>query len=187
MCVRVCVCVCVCACMCVRLCVCLCVCVSVCECVRVCVCVCVCVCACVCVCVCVCVRTCVCVCVCVRACVRVYACVCVWRESLLECFDVMIVYAHKMPPLTSSNHPPSPTSLFDMGRRPSSINHSFFRLFVIYPVDRDHVVRAFSGSIFRYRHTTWGCVHHEGRRCGVCRGRRLYERGTRGTNRDLAV
>ena len=35
----------------------------------------------------------------------------------------MIVYAYKMP----SPPPPSPTHLFDMGRRPNSINHSFVR------------------------------------------------------------
>ena len=36
-----------------------------------------------------------------------------------ECLEVMIVYAHTLPP--------HPTSLFDMGRRPSSTNLSFVR------------------------------------------------------------
>ena len=35
-------------------------------------------------------------------CVCVCVCVCVWRESLLECFDVKIVYADKLCP------PPTP-------------------------------------------------------------------------------
>ena len=38
----------------------------------------------------VCVGTCVCVCSCVHVCVRVGG----GEESLLECFDVMVVYAH---------------------------------------------------------------------------------------------
>ena len=70
------------------------------------------------VCVRICVNACVGTCVCVRVCVCV--CVCVGRECLLECFDAKIVYAHKM-------SPPPPTSLFDMGRGPSSINLSFVR------------------------------------------------------------
>ena len=58
----------------------------------------------------------------VRVCMCV--CVCVGRESLLKCFDAKVVYARK-------NVPPTPTSLFDMGRQPSSINLSFIRLFVL--------------------------------------------------------
>ena len=80
-----------------------------------------------------------CVCVCEReyGCTRVWVCsflrececryvrvcMCVGRESLLKCFDAKVVYARK-------NVPPTPTSLFDMGRQPSSINLSFIRLFV---------------------------------------------------------
>ena len=65
----------------------------------------------------VCVRTRVC-CVCASVCIGICVCVCIGRESLLKCLDVMIVYAHKM-------FLPTATSLFDMGRWPSSINHSF--------------------------------------------------------------
>ena len=64
----------------------------------------------------VCVRACSSLCECVHR--YMCVCVCIGRESLLECLDVMIVYAHKM-------FLPTATSLFDMGRRPSSINHSF--------------------------------------------------------------
>ena len=46
---------------------------------------------------------------------------CVGRYFLLECFDAKIVYAQKMSP--------PPTSLFDMGRWPSSIHLSFVRSF----------------------------------------------------------
>ena len=65
--------------------------------------------------------------VCVRVRVCVCECVCVGRKSLLECFDAKIVYEKK-----NVLHPP--TSLFDMGRRPSSINfRSFVRSFVRSP------------------------------------------------------
>ena len=58
-----------------------------------------------------------------NACVGMRMCACVGRESLLECFDAKIVYAQK-------KVPPPPTSLFDIGRQPSSINLSFVRLFI---------------------------------------------------------
>ena len=51
----------------------------------------------------VCERVRACVRVCIGTCVR--ARVCVGRESLLECFDVMILYADKMPPLAIPHLP----------------------------------------------------------------------------------
>ena len=48
----------------------------------------------------------------------------VGRESLLECFDDLWLFMHIKCPSPSN----PPTSCFDMGRRPRSVNHFFFSL-----------------------------------------------------------